>query len=103
MQTNAQYIGRLAARLNANAPGRFELLLDDLREVVATPQGQRVLRAIVDRCGVYREAEKINAELYVQQGERNIGLFIMQLIHQTPEGHQAWARVLTTFLEHGHE
>lgn len=64
-------------------------IVDDMRYVLSTPAGRRVMRRLTERCGMMRspydtaEAD-VNNALY-RMGERNIGLFIFEQISAATE------------------
>lgn len=54
-----------------------ELELEDLRFVLGTPQGRRMIWRYLSRCGVYQTSFSENTNTtYFREGERNIGLVI---------------------------
>lgn len=59
--------------------------LDDLRFVMGVPQGRRVLFRILDRCGVYRSSFTGNSQTYFNEGERNIGLYVLSEMTEAKE------------------
>jgi hypothetical protein len=63
-----------------SAAKRRELEMKDLREMLDSPVGIRVLRKIMDRCGVLRlgfdaDNQHITA---LEAGRRDIGLFLLK-------------------------
>lgn len=103
LKTNLDYIVNMRERMEASAAGSFELFLADVREVCKTGEGLRVMRAIVDRCGIYHEVTQANAENYVRQGEQKVGLFIKQLLDfASPDGESIWSKITVTNMEDGH-
>lgn len=52
-------------------------LADDLKAVLALPQGRRYLWALVEFCGVRREGWSPSAEVHRLSGMRAVGLKIM--------------------------
>lgn len=52
--------------------------LEDLRDVVATPAGRRVMWRLLDHCGVFRSTfTGHGARDAFNEGARNVGLFVM--------------------------
>ena len=57
--------------------------LHDLGTVLSIPQGQRVLWRLLERCGVYKTSISTDPyATYYNEGERNIGLFLMSEINE---------------------
>lgn len=53
---------------------------NDLKTLLAMPEGRRVLWELLGDCGVFRESMETNARSYVQMGMRNLGLSLMKRI-----------------------
>lgn len=54
-----------------------EQALADMRAVLDTPEGRRVLRALVAFCGVFHTTFTGNSETFFKEGGRNVGLKIL--------------------------
>jgi len=85
--------GQVSARVNADKRRR-EREVDDLRAVVATPEGRRVMWRMLEHCGVFRSTfTGHGARDAFNEGARNVGLFVMgELAEAEPE-------VITTMLK----
>lgn len=59
--------------------------LDDLRFVLGTPQGRRVLHRVLSQCGVYRPSFTGNRFGDFNEGQRNIGLYLLSEITEAKE------------------
>ena len=66
--------------------------LDDLRFVLGSPNGRRLFWRLLSRCGVFRLSytDKI-AETNFNEGERNIGLFVLSEIMEAKP--QRWVQM----------
>ncbi len=85
--------GQVSARINADRRRR-EREVDDLRAVVATPEGRRVMWRMLEHCGVFRSTfTGHGARDAFNEGARNVGLFVMgELAEAEPD-------VITTMLK----
>lgn len=54
-----------------------EKQLNDIRFLLSREQGRRFLWRCLERCGVYRSSFTGNSQTFFNEGERNIGLFIL--------------------------
>ena len=54
--------------------------LADLRTVLESSQGQRVLRRILAFCGLFRLSYTRNADTYFREGQRKVGLWLFNEI-----------------------
>lgn len=56
--------------------------VDDMRFVLASAQGRRVLRKYLEACGVFRTSfsENVNQTLFLE-GQRNVGLMLLNDIN----------------------
>lgn len=50
---------------------------EDMRWVMAQPQGRRLMSRILGLCGVYRSSYTGNSETFFREGMRNIGLILV--------------------------
>lgn len=57
-----------------------ENLLNDVRAVVARPEGRRVLWWWLSRCGLFRSITETSSMIYVNSGRRDVGLELIKLI-----------------------
>ena len=65
-----------------NQEVKRERELNDLRAVLKTKQGRRVLRRILAQCRVLSSSFTGNSETYFNEGKRAVGIFIYQEIHE---------------------
>lgn len=56
--------------------------LNDMRFVLAHPQGRRVMWRMLERCGVYRTSFTGNSTTFFNEGERNVGLKLLADIEE---------------------
>jgi hypothetical protein len=63
--------------------------LEDLRWLVAHPQGRRIAARILERAGVHRTSFNHSGSVMAfNEGQRNIGLFVQsELLEAAPEGY----------------
>lgn len=72
------------ATASRKAKRQREADLADLRAVAATPGGVRVLRRILERCGVYKLSYAPDAGATAfNEGMRNIGLWILSEVEES--------------------
>ncbi len=62
------------------------LRADDFKWIMSNKRGRRIVWHLLDLAGVYRSSFTGNSETFFREGQRNIGLQILALIHaHTPE------------------
>jgi hypothetical protein len=67
-------------RLNQQA------IVDDFKEVASTHAGRRMLRRLVDRCGIYHSTYTGDALLLAhKEGQRSIGLSVLEAFEDFPD------------------
>lgn len=49
---------------------------DDLKFVMGSAQGRRVLKRVMNQCGVFRSSFTGNSETFFREGARNVGLYL---------------------------
>ena len=64
------------ARINMEKVER-EILLNDMRYVLSSVQGRRLIWRILDMAGVYRSSFTGNSTTFFNEGARNIGLRVL--------------------------
>lgn len=79
---------RAAEAQEAGARAHRERELNDLRWLLAHPQGRRVVSRLLDRAGVYRSSFNTSGSVMAfNEGKRDAGLFLMaELTDASPEG-----------------
>lgn len=70
------------AEVEAKLKRKANVEEDDLRFVMATPQGRRVLWRVLCNTGMRRSSYTGNSETYFREGERNVGLRLQQDIER---------------------
>lgn len=61
---------------------------DDMRFILATEQGRRVLWKYLEACGIYKSSFTGSSETYFLEGQRNIGLKILNdIMDADPESY----------------
>lgn len=64
-----------------SAEQREKLMQDhvdnDLRFILNSPQGQRFMARILDKCGIHRTSFTGSSQTFFLEGQRNIGLFLL--------------------------
>lgn len=58
------------------------LEIDDFKFVMEDKRGRRFLWRLLAQCGVFRSSYTGNNETFFREGQRNIGLAYMALIHE---------------------
>ena len=56
--------------------------LDDFRWVMEDKRGRRFMWRLLTKAGVFRTSFTGNSETFFREGQRNIGLMVMDLIHE---------------------
>jgi len=64
------------ARINMEKVER-EIILNDMRYVLSSVQGRRLIWRILDMAGVYRSSFTGNSTTFFNEGARNIGLRVL--------------------------
>lgn len=54
--------------------------IDDLKWLMASKRGRRIVHRLLTRTGVFRSSFTGNSETFFREGERNIGLWLMALV-----------------------
>lgn len=54
---------------------------DDFKWLMADPRGRRIVWKLLELTGVYRSSFTGNSETFFREGERNIGLKLIDKIH----------------------
>lgn len=62
-----------------------EMELNDLRAVLNTPQGRRVMWRIMDECRVFGSVWESSAKIHYNSGKQDLGHFIMAEIVSADE------------------
>lgn len=61
---------------------RRERELEDLRSVLGSPAGRRLLWRLLGECHVFESIWRASAEIHFLEGKRNVGLFLLHEIHE---------------------
>lgn len=79
---------RDAEAQEAGARARRERELNDLRWLLAHPQGRRIASRLLDRAGVFRSSFNTSGSVMAfSEGKRDAGLFLMaELTDASPDG-----------------
>jgi hypothetical protein len=56
--------------------------LDDIKLLLKQPEGIRFFKRLLERCHVFRTSFTGNSFTFFNEGERNIGLFLMNEINE---------------------
>lgn len=65
-----------------------ELEIDDMKFVLSSKQGRRLLWKYLSFCGVYQSSFRTSAEIYYLEGQRAVGLKLLGDIHEaSPEAY----------------
>lgn len=59
-----------------------ELEINDLKFLLSTDQGRRFLWKLLNKCGIFRVSFTGSSQTFFLEGERNIGLYVLDLIMQ---------------------
>ena len=54
---------------------------DDVRWLMGTKRGRRIIWRLLERTGVFRTSFRLNNEMAFLEGQRNVGLILIDLIH----------------------
>lgn len=63
-------------------PTKHDLLIADLRAVLKTASGRKVIYHILDLCNLYADSFTGNSQTFHLEGKRSIGLDILALIQE---------------------
>ena len=72
---------KAAAAAKEAARRTAELEVADFKWLMSDRRGRRIVWGLLDRTGVYRSSFTGNSETFFREGERNIGLKYVALIH----------------------
>lgn len=54
---------------------------DDFKWLMGNKRGRRIVWRLLERTGVYRTSFRLNNEMAFLEGQRNVGLILIDLIH----------------------
>lgn len=96
------FVGNLADTAqvkDADKKVRFgrERELEDMKFILSTPQGQRVLWRYLEHCGIYRDSFTGNSSTFYNEGRRSIGIKLLEDI--TTASPDAYIKMLTDHKE----
>lgn len=55
---------------------------DDMKWLMGSKRGRRIVWRLLERTGVYRSSFTGNSETFFREGQRNVGLMLMAQIHE---------------------
>ncbi len=55
---------------------------DDWRWMLSDARGRRIVRRLLDTCGVYRTSFTGNSHTFFNEGQRNVGLVVIDKVHR---------------------
>mgnify|MGYP000987292921 CR=1 FL=1 len=58
-----------------------ELEADDFKWLMANKRGRRIVWRLLEQTGVFRTSFRLNNEMAFLEGQRNVGLILIGLIH----------------------
>lgn len=62
---------------------------EDLRTVLSQVQGRRFVWGLLEQCGVFRTSYTGNNDTFFREGQRNVGLLVLNSIHAScPEKYE---------------
>ncbi len=73
---------RVAADDKRRAQEHRNLAAEDLKWVLSSKQGRRFMWGLLEQTGVYRSSFTGNSETFFREGQRNVGLGLLALIHE---------------------
>lgn len=77
-----------APRDNTTRVARRQVEANDIRWLMSSKQGRRVMHRFIEHCGVYRSTFTGNSETFFKEGMRNVGLFLVAEIQRhTPDAY----------------
>lgn len=59
-----------------------QIEIDDFKFVMEDKRGRRYVWRLLEQCGVFRSSFTGNSETFFREGQRNVGLKIISLIHE---------------------
>lgn len=59
--------------------------INDMKAVLATPEGRRVMYRILEHCGILKSIWTPSAEIHFRAGRQDAGLFLMSEIVQADD------------------
>lgn len=73
---------RIKTQSDEAAKQKHAIELDDFRWLMEDKRGRRTVWRLLERTGVYRTSFTGNSETFFREGQRNIGLAILSLLHE---------------------
>lgn len=70
-----------------------QIINEDLKFILATPQGRRYLHDLLDFCGLYRTSMTGSSETFFREGMRSTGLKILSDIAEADQ--DAYLKMMT--------
>ncbi|WP_443747236.1 Bbp19 family protein [Asticcacaulis solisilvae] len=55
---------------------------EDWRWLLSDARGRRIVRRLLDTCGVYRTSFTGNSHTFFNEGQRNVGLVLIDKVHR---------------------
>lgn len=77
--------------------------LADVRAVLATPQGRRMVWRLITHCRVFQSIWRPSAEIHYLEGARNVGLYVLgEITEAQPDALLQMMQENKTAQEHTH-
>lgn len=71
---------------------------EDFKWIVSNKRGRRFIWRFLEKAGVFRSSFTGNSETFFKEGQRNLGLFVLGLIHE--HAPDAYVQMLKEQSEH---
>ena len=76
----------IRAQQRKDADDRHEVAIEERTEaddwawLMSSKRGRRIMRSMLDFCGVYKSSFTGNSETYFREGQRNVGLRMLSMV-----------------------
>lgn len=81
--TDVRAQDRQLAALRQSDKSEEALKLDDFKWLMSSKRGRRIVWRLLEETGVYRTSMTGNSTTFFNEGQRNVGLKLMAMIHAT--------------------
>lgn len=68
--------------IDEQAQQEKQIEIDDFKFVMEDKRGRRFVWRLLEKCGVFRTSFTGDSETFFKEGQRNVGLAILALVHE---------------------
>lgn len=83
-------LGEEQARTDTSRKARLsaQIEVEDFKWIMSNKRGRRFVWRLLDKAGVFRSSFTGNSETFFREGQRNLGLQVLAMIHEhTPDAY----------------